>query len=267
MSPRPLHGDTGAALNAIPENLDALHARAKGWPLMSRRKQVDPMRARAESPPRPPGGSLKRPLLLGGLLALLVAGGLAGYTFANARDGASNAPPTSVLTEGVDLRQPVHDHADLAIVLRGQVLDLSAAEFLSTEDEAKSENIHIHAPRTAVLHIHREQTTWSELFLSLGGKLSDTCMSIAKEEYCSSASESLKFLVNGVQVDSIRFMEIGEMDRVLISYGSETDEQVLTQLPLLTDQACIPSENCAARVDPNNPEVEPCAKSETSCVD
>ena len=235
---------------------------------MAERDQREPRHGNTESPSRVPTGGPRRQLLLGGgAAALLAVGGLAGYAFALADSGEPEAPDNPVLTEAVELRQPVHDHADLAIVVRGQLLDLSADEFLSTADEAKSENAHVHAPRTAVVHIHREQTTWSELFLSLGGKLTDTCLSISNNDYCPSASESLKFLVNGVRVDAIRYMEIGEMDRVLISYGAETDEQVLAQLRLLTDQACIPSENCAARVDPNSPEVEPCAKSETSCVD
>lgn len=182
-------------------------------------------------------------------------------------DPAVAANPTPVLAADGTLRQAVHEHSDFAIFVRGQQLTFDDAQYLSTEETERSPNVHIHAPRTNVVHIHREQTTWDEFLESLGMSISDTCLGLQTgEEYCNSGDETLKFFVNGVQVDSLRLEKLVELGRVLISFGSEDGVALESQIASVTDEACIPSENCEARIDPNNPEVEPCRKSETTCI-
>ena len=44
---------------------------------------------------------------------------------------------------------------------------------------------------------------------------------------------------------------IGDLQRVLISYGPETDDQVRAQFAQVDDDACIPSERCGERIGPN----------------
>ena len=44
--------------------------------------------------------------------------------------------------------------------------------------------------------------------------------------HCDEGGKSLKFIVNGVKVDGIAFSDIGDLDRVLISYGSESVDDV-----------------------------------------
>ncbi len=157
-------------------------------------------------------------------------------------------------------RQELHEHADFALFVRGQEFDFNRPEFLSTEQEERSKNVHIHPPRLNVVHVHREQTTWDEFFLSLGMELTDSALKLrGGETLRNSGNETLKFFVNGVRVDSIMFMNISDLDRVLISFGSETEEAVrATQLPQVTDEACIVSEVCKARIPPGGLEDEPC---------
>ena len=93
--------------------------------MMAARDQREPRRGDAEFSSRAPTGGPGRQLLLGaGAASLLAIGGLAGYAFAQAVSGEREAPDNPVLTEAVELRQPVHDHADLAPVrnLRRAVL-------------------------------------------------------------------------------------------------------------------------------------------------
>lgn len=167
---------------------------------------------------------------------------------------------------GCELRQPVHWHADFAVYVRDQQIRFDDPKYISHEDKKLSENVHIHDPRHTVVHVHREQTTWEEFFRSLGWEISDTCLKPAGgERLCSNDRESLKFVVNGVRVDSIRTLEIGDLQRVLISYGSEPEARVAAQFGSVTDQACIPSEACAARAPSGGDPPEPCAKSGTAC--
>ncbi len=169
---------------------------------------------------------------------------------------------------GCELRQKIHVHADFALVIRGKQFDFGQKQFISTAEKELSPNVHIHDPRHAVIHVHREQTTWDEFFRSLGFELTDTCIKLpAGESYCTNPTEKLKFVVNGVRTDSIMFQDIQGLSRVLISFGSETDDQVMQQFGLVTDQACIPSGLCLARGGGSGEhgEPEPCSGSETTC--
>lgn len=177
------------------------------------------------------------------------------------------------------VRQPVHWHADFALFIRGQQLDFNKPEFFSTSDKLKSPNVHIHENpkinRSTVVHVHREQTTWDEFFASLGFQLTDstftdkvdgsTCLKLPSgEKLCNTDKESFKFFVNGVQVDGIALSDITDIARVLVSYGPETAEQARAQYGTVTDMACILSESCKARIDPNEPP-EDCSKSSSTC--
>lgn len=140
---------------------------------------------------------------------------------------------------GCELRPEIHEHADFAVLIRGKPLDFSAEQFVSTEGKELSPNVHIHAPRYSVAHIHRDGTTWEEFFRSLGFELSDMtngaptgsrCLTLpSKERLCESANGSLKFIVNGVLVDGVASMNMHDLTRLLISFGPESDEEAMRQ--------------------------------------
>ena len=161
---------------------------------------------------------------------------------------------------GCELRQPVHWHADFAVYLRGEQVDFSDPSYLSTlEGQELSENVHIHEPRYTVVHVHREQSTWDEFLTSLGWTLTDTCITPRDgEQLCTNEAETLRFYVNGVRIDSLRFQNISDLDRVLITYGDESDAEIAEQIATITDEACIVSELCLDRIPPEGLEEEPC---------
>lgn len=200
-------------------------------------------------------------------------------------DGKASVAPVQCPPGKPDcVRQPVHWHADFALYVRGTKFNFDQKQFLSTEDKPLSESVHIHKgagakdDRANVIHIHREQTTWDEFLTSLGFRLTDasltdrvderTCLQMPGsngEKLCNGPTETLKFFVNGVRVDGIAVMDISDLDRVLISFGSETEEQARKQYETVTDLACILSESCKSRIDPNEPP-EACSKSSNSCT-
>ncbi len=170
----------------------------------------------------------------------------------------------STTTTGV--RPPVHLHADFALVIRGQKFDFNQEQFLSeAEGRELSANVHIHAPRTDVVHVHTAFVTWDEFLRSVGFKLDDpsfpgitaerTCMTLPSgEKLCNSATETWKFIANGIQVDGLSNVQVGDLNRVLFSYGPESFDQVMKeQWTRVTDQACIPSELCASRIPADEP--------------
>jgi hypothetical protein len=162
-------------------------------------------------------------------------------------------------------RVPTHVHADFALYIRGERFDFNRPEFITTEDEAVSPNVHLHEPRYDVAHVHTTLTKWDEFFSSLGFTLTDpsfpgvegnnVCMTLpGGVKLCNNGTDTWKFIANGVPVDGLSNVIIGDLSRVLFSYGPETIDQVMAQqYPQVTNQACIPSELCLDRVDPNEP--------------
>jgi len=166
-------------------------------------------------------------------------------------------------------RVPSHEHADFLVVIRGQTFDFNKPEFVSmAEGETQSGNVHIHDPRYNIVHVHTSLTTWDEFFTSLGFTLTDpsfpgidsarTCMTLPDgTKLCNTPTETWKFIANGVPVDGMANVNISDLSRVLFSYGPETVSDVIAQQwPNVTDQACIVSELCLSRLDPNEPPEE-----------
>ncbi len=120
--------------------------------------------------------------------------------------------------------------------------------FFSTTDEELSENVHLHEP-FLVVHVHREGTTWREFFHSLGFELTDQCLTTPEgDTYCTTETKRLSFIVNGVRGDGLAFQDITDIDRALISFGDESDEELRQQYAAVTDKACILSGLCEARI-------------------
>jgi hypothetical protein len=205
------------------------------------------------------------------LLGLLIAGGVA-YAM---KDGGSTTELVVESCSTVDdpnckLRQPVHLHADFALFIRGEQFDFNQPEFVADESGGADHHpyLHIHPERFTVVHVHLSGSTWGEFFASLGFELedptivgveaADTCLGMPDgTRYCSNETERLRFFRNGVEVDGIALSDISDVERVLITYGSESDEEIQEQIAAVTDEACIPSGLCREREVPG--EVENCA--------
>lgn len=201
------------------------------------------------------------PRVWGPAAALLIAiiAALAAYVaFAGDGDTAPAQPQACVVGEpGCELRQEVHWHADVAIFIRGERLDLGADEIV--QHFQPSSNIHFHPPNFDVVHIHRESSTWDELLSSFGIALRKDCLTLPDgTAYCSNDEETLKFFVNGVRVDEVHFEDVFDLARVLISYGPADDPGIAEQLAAVTDEACIASLLCMDRMPPEGLPGEPC---------
>ena len=203
----------------------------------------------AASPGRPPRGTLTPRIWLP-IVVLLVAAVVA-LAVLLVLNGGEDGPVTVVCepgTPGCELRQPVHWHADFALYIDGKQYDFNQERFFSTTEEELSENVHLHEPYL-VVHVHREGTTWREFFHSLGFELTDECLTLPEgDQYCTSGTVRLSFILNGVKVDAVAFQDITNIDRLLISFGSESDEELMQRWAEVKDEACILSRLCEERI-------------------
>lgn len=142
-----------------------------------------------------------------------------------------------------------HYHANFAVFLDGKRLDLSGEQYMQSVTLCKAdpervypeERVHLHNGNPDVAHVHHAGATWGHLFANLGMGLGDDYfITDTGARYFNGNGKTLKFILNGVQVPSVYNKLIRSEDRLLISYGLETPEQVArTQFPQVASTAGV----------------------------
>jgi hypothetical protein len=164
--------------------------------------------------------------LLGVLVGVLL---LAGYRFAF-------APP----------EQPTHFHANFALFVDGRRVDLTGDRYMeevgacrASETVQPTERVHLHNHDADVVHVHHQGVTWDHLLINLGFGAGDKYLALDDGRVLAAgAGKTLKFVLNGQPQFSVRNVLIRSGDRLLISYGSEPEAEVVrTQYPRVASSA------------------------------
>ncbi|MCH7940456.1 MAG: protein-disulfide isomerase [Thaumarchaeota archaeon] len=143
---------------------------------------------------------------------------------------APGAPP------GAGTLGDEHEHISLLVRIFGDRFDFSSPAY-----QIKSSWIHFEGADGNTIHRHSSGVTMGYLFETLGLTLTDECYVFTSQQgerdFCTDDKFSLKFYINHQQVDSILDYIGQENDRILISYGNETPEEIEEQLQELDSQA------------------------------
>jgi len=160
--------------------------------------------------------------------------------------------PLDVSDEEADV---YHAHFDLGIVINGKSLDLSQKKYQSEEGAELNEWIHLHDGNGKVVHIHKKGTELSDLFNSLKIILNDECLTLdTGEKYCTGNGRTLRMFVNGDESTEFESYEPKDLDRILITYGSESSDALKKQVDSVSSDACIYSKTCPERGSPPDEE-------------
>ena len=162
-----------------------------------------------------------------GVIAVIV--GYSVFMFLN-MPSAPGAPP------GAGTLGDEHEHISLLVRIFGDRFDFSSPAY-----QIKSSWIHFEGADGNTIHRHSSGVTMGYLFETLGLTLTDECFVFKSQEgqrpFCTDDNFSLKFYINHQQVDTILDHIGQENDRVLISYGNETPEEIEEQLREVDAQA------------------------------
>jgi len=159
-----------------------------------------------------------------GLIGLIV--GYASFTFVTMESNAPGAPP------GAGKLGDEHEHASMLVRIFGDKFDFSATTY-----QIKSSWIHFEESDGNTIHRHSSGVTLDYLFETLGIGIDENCYIFSDgRQFCTNEDYSLKYFVNGDRVNSINDYVVQDGDRILISYGGETNEQVVAQLNELYSQ-------------------------------
>ena len=159
-----------------------------------------------------------------GLIGLIV--GYASYEFVTMGTDTPGAPP------GAGKLGDEHEHASILVRIFGDKFDFSATTY-----QIKSSWIHFEESDGNTIHRHSSGVTLDYLFGTLGIGIDEDCYIFSDgRQFCTNEDYSLKFFINRNFVDSINDHVIQDGDRILISYGSETESQLADQLNELYQQ-------------------------------
>ena len=154
------------------------------------------------------------------------------YNFTLLSESAPGAPPGSG-TLGDE-----HVHSSMLVKLHGDSFDFSSPAY-----QIKSSWIHFEAQDGTTIHRHSTGVALGFLFESLGIGLDDECYTFSgtggDRVFCTNEQYSLKFYVNHAQIDNLTDYVFEDEDKILISYGGETQAEIDSQLAELDAQQIL----------------------------
>ena len=138
-----------------------------------------------------------------------------------------------------------HIHANFKVFIDGKELDFAKPEFMTESKEDRSRKVHLHDLNGGVAHVHYPGITWQDFFQSLQMPLAEHCLDLGTGKTCS-----LRFFVNGNEIQDLAQTEIRDLDKVLITNSQNVQEQ----LAAIADDACVYSNKCPERGVPKGME-------------
>lgn len=97
-----------------------------------------------------------------------------------------------------------------------------------------SPNVYIKKDKPNIVVVTKNGTTWQDFFNTLPMKLTVECITTGTgETFCTTGTKKLKFYLNGKLERNLLGTEIKNGDKVLITFGYETDAQIQNQLKLI----------------------------------
>ena len=139
--------------------------------------------------------------------------------------------------DGAGMLGDEHEHAGILVKIFGDTFDFTAPTY-----QIKSSWIHFEESDGKTVHRHASGVTLGYLFDTLNIGLDDKCYRFPDgRNFCTVEDKegeeySLKFYINHEKVKDISDYVINDGDRILISYGNESQEKINDQLKELDSQ-------------------------------
>ena len=169
----------------------------------------------------------KNSLMAAGILALIaLIVGYAGFVFVTSDTNAPGAPP------GAGKLGDEHDHASILVRIFGDKFDFSVPTY-----QIKSSWIHFEESDGATIHRHSSGVELGYLFDTINIGIDNKCYIFPDgRQFCTNEDYSLKYYINHQRVNDVYDYVFEDGDRILITYGSETPDQIEMQLRELDSQ-------------------------------
>ena len=194
---------------------------------MGRRAREERREEREDKVAKQANVKRKNNLKAAGILALIaIIVGYAGYEFINLDSSAPGAP------SGAGKLGDEHEHASLLVRIFGDKFDFDSPAY-----QIKSSWIHFEDSDGTTIHRHSSGVTLGYLFANLGIGIDSECYKFPDgRQFCTNEDYSLKYYINHRIVKDINDYVLDDTDRILITYGNQTPEEIEEQLMELDSQ-------------------------------
>lgn len=140
--------------------------------------------------------------------------------------------------------EETHYHSNFAVYINGEreEFDLPtyyeevAACTTAYHDNPKG-RVHMHGQINDVIHVHDQRVTYGNFFQNIGWGIGKNYLSTLDGTFVADDEHDLTFMLNGEEIDSVTNRVIGNLDKLLVSYGSASDEELQRQYETVADTA------------------------------
>ena|SRR3989338_6281400 len=133
-----------------------------------------------------------------------------------------------------------HIHADFRVYVNGKSLNFADDRYYMKSSFMHLDNQQNKDDAGGVLHMHATGVPLWIFFNSIGIYFNKDCITLENsEKLCNEEYKILKFYVNGKQNNEFENYVFNDLDKILINYGDESEEEIRNQLASITDFAKI----------------------------
>jgi len=164
------------------------------------------------------GKSKRRSQLISiGIIAAVVAGAAYGlYSYAQ----------NPLRTANFGALGSTHEHIAFRLFINGDAVDFSQPKY-----QVRSQYVHFENGDGDTIHKHATGVDIGFLFETLGIKFTSECITMDDgTDYCNDGNNTLKFFANDERNEMYNGYVLEDGDKILLSYGSEGQEQIDEQL-------------------------------------
>jgi len=136
------------------------------------------------------------------------------------------------MLSGIGPLRSAHLHADVKVYINDKAIDFSQQKY-----QLRTDYMHFEDGIGDVMHTHAKGLTVGHMLNSVGINFNRQCLIVEGSEYCNEGNKTVKFYVNGKVTGGFESYAVRDMDKYLISYGSESKEAIKKQIDSVTDLA------------------------------
>jgi len=143
-----------------------------------------------------------------------------------------------------DPPKEVHYHANFAVYVDDKQEQFSnpllyeeISECSISTEKKPGERAHLHENIKDVVHVEDSAVTWGNFFQNINWNVSDKYLDTSEDLLVNTETKKVTYVLNGEEVSNITNKVIGDKDRLLVSYGTATKDEINKQFSTIASSA------------------------------
>src|SRR3989338_2190776 len=131
-----------------------------------------------------------------------------------------------------------HIHADFKIFINGNPINFADDKHYMKSNIVHLDNQQNKEDASGLIHMHATGVPFWYFLKSIWIDLGKECITLEyQQKFCNSTDKKLRFFINGKEHPDIWNYVFRDLDKILVSYGDETEEELIKQINSVTDYA------------------------------